>query len=108
LLADADAAFVAYEDLVADTPGEMRKLAAFVGVPYGPHFESPTTFGKSVIVKTSSKQVNKVFNHNASRYSGLPLKEKILVATTRFCLKFIPRYRLDYAQLRHQIATRQV
>ena len=108
LLPDADAAFVIYEDLVTDTAGEMRKLAAFAGVPYGPHFEKPTAFGKPIIVKTSSRQVNKVFKDDTGRYSGLTLKEKFLVAATHIALKFIPQYRLDYAQLRRQIAARQI
>lgn len=108
MLADTDTAFVAYEDLVADTPGEMRKLAAFIGVPYGPHFEEPTAFGKPIIVKTSSRQVNKVFNDNAGRYSGLTLREKFLVAATYVVLKFMPEYHLDYGQLRRQIAARQI
>lgn len=99
-LGDADTLGIAYEDVVADTPGAMARVARFLDIPYDPVFERPTLFGEPVVVRTSSKRTTSVFRSKASWRQGLTLREIVIVSLARAYARLRPRYRIDYAALR--------
>jgi hypothetical protein len=94
---------LAYEDLVADTAGEMKKIAAFLGIPYSPVLTTPTIFGEPQVVRTSSRKTTEVFAPVETWTEGLTSRERIAVKlATRFA-KGKPRYNVDYQALRSRI-----
>lgn len=99
-LGDGDTLGVAYEDVVADTPGAMARVARFLDIPYDPVLERPTIFGEPVVVRTSSKQTTSVFKSKTSWRQGLTLREIAIVSLARAYARLRPRYRIDYAALR--------
>lgn len=99
-LDDGDTLGVAYEEVVADTPGAMARVARFLGIPYDSIFERPTLFGEPVVVRTSSKRTTAVFRSKVSWRQGLTPREVAVVALARVYARLRPRYRVDYAALR--------
>lgn len=69
-----------YEDLAGGKLKEtMSKIATFLDISYSKAMERPTIFGSSVVVKTSSKKVKKVFNNITKWYESLSPKEVFFV-----------------------------
>lgn len=97
---------VAYEDLVADTPGVMAGVARFLGVPPNPVFETPTTFGEPVVVRTSSRKTTSVFRPAPSWKEGLTRREIAVVAAVRVVARLLPRYNVRYEALRARLKRR--
>ena len=94
---------VAYEDLVADTHAVMAGVARFLGVAPNPVFETPTTFGEPVVVRTSSRKTTSVFKPAQSWKEGLTRREIAVVTAVRAVARFLPRYNVNYAALRRRL-----
>lgn len=95
---------LAYEDLVADTDKEMRKVAAFLGIPYSPVLAAPTIFGEPQVVRTSSRKTTEVFAAVETWTEGLTGRERLAVRlAARFARGRAP-HAIDYRALREKIA----
>ena len=80
-----DVHFVSYERLVSgEIRLEMAAIAEFLGVEYSKKFEKPTIFGKSVVVKTSSRDSTEVFPNKQEWSHGLTIREKVCVRVVHF------------------------
>ncbi|MEX0923283.1 MAG: sulfotransferase [Rhodovibrionaceae bacterium] len=95
---------VLYEDMVADTQDEMRRISEFLGISYSEHLTHPTILGERVVVATSSRPTTKVFAEQARWQDGLTLRERLTVGLTAALAALFPRYRVDYAALRRRLA----
>lgn len=105
-LADPYVHVLAYEDLVADTAGEMKKIADFLGIAYSPVLNTPTIFGEPQVVRTSSRKTTEVFAPVETWNEGLTRRERLAVKlATRFASSK-PRYSADYPALRAAIAAK--
>jgi len=102
-LEDSYVHILAYEDLVNDPAETMARVAAFLGVPYSPIFETPTIFGEPQVVRTSSRNTTEVFASRKSWTDGLTAREKRIVSWTSRIAQLHPRYHLDYRNLRARI-----
>jgi hypothetical protein len=90
---------IAYEDLVADTPATMKRVAAFLGVPFDEILTRPTLFGESIVVRTASRAEKGVFRSDEIWDDGLtPRERRIVSATTK--LAGLAGLRVDYPELR--------
>lgn len=98
---------ICYEDLVADTVAEMRRVCAFIGVPYSERFTRPSLLGEVVVVATSSRQTTKVFMQESDWSDGLPLRERLTVRFAKALFGLLPRYRIDYRELRRRVAEKR-
>lgn len=78
---------VAYEQLTADTPGEISRVCGLLGIPFEEVLTQPTTLGRSVVVDTSSQQTQKVFRQPSRWQKDLTLRE---LATIRCFQIFAP------------------
>jgi len=107
LVDDPGVLLIAYEDLVADTVGVMREVAAFMGVAYTPSFESPTIFSEPVVVRTSSRQTTVVFQQAISWKDGLTRRERWVVAAVRAIASLLPRFNVNYAALLQRLRQRK-
>ncbi|MDF3074815.1 MAG: hypothetical protein K0S54_2482 [Alphaproteobacteria bacterium] len=105
LLGDPHVVAIAYEDLVANPQGTMRKVANFLAIPNGSYLTLPTIFGEPVVVRTASNATSGVFDSGASWSDGLTLRERIVVVTASVLARIIPGRSLDYQAL--AAATRQ-
>lgn len=94
---------LAFEDLVDDTAGTMAKVAAFLGIPYSPIFNTPTIFGDPQIVRTSSRKTTEVFADRRSWTDGLTPRERWIVSWTSRVARRLPVYGIDYPRLRNMI-----
>jgi hypothetical protein len=93
---------IAYEDLVADTPGTMKRVAAFLGIPFDEVLTRPTLFGEPVVVRTASRPEKEVFRSDEKWDDGLTARERRIVSgTTR--LAGLAGLRADYAELRKRL-----
>ena len=97
---------VAYEDIVADTPGIMAGVARFLGLPPSPIFERPTTFREPVVVRTASQKTTSVFRAGNAWQEGLTRREIAVVLAVRTAALRLPRYNVDYAALRQRLRDR--
>jgi len=59
---------VRYEDLVQDTPGTMRRLAAFLGVDFEDILTRPTLLGQAAAVETASGEGRMVNAQSLERW----------------------------------------
>ncbi len=107
LLADADVFLIAYEDLVADTAGVMAGVAGFLGVSNTPKFEAPTLFSEPVVVRTASRQTTAVFQPATSWRDGLTRREQWTVAAVSGIASLLPRFNVNYAELRQRLRQRK-
>ena len=103
MLGAADIHAVAYEDLVADTPGVMAGVARFLGVAPNPVFETPTTSGETVVVRTSSRRTTSVFRPAQSWKEGLTRREVAVVTAVRAVARLLPRYNARSGALRARL-----
>lgn len=103
LLGDPGTLTIAYEDLVADTPGAMATVAGFLGIPYSDRLAIPTLFSEPVIVRTSSRQTKGVFRPADSWTEGLTRRERLIVTLVRSVARLLPRYAVNYAALRERL-----
>ncbi len=101
-LRDPRSLTIFYEDLVTDTPREMRRISDFLGISYTQRFAEPTVLGDSVVVATSSRVTTQVFAGDARWSDGLSLRERITVRLTAAIAGLLPKYRLDYRALRER------
>lgn len=76
---DSSVCPVLYEELVANPKKQIERIVAYLGISQNEIFERPTIFGQSVVVKTSSRQVDKVFVDNAKWYEGLTVVECVSI-----------------------------
>ena len=84
-LGDTGTFAIAYEDLVADTPATMKRVASFLGIPFNEVLTRPTLFGEPIVVRTASRQEKEVFRSDESWHDGLtPRERRIVSATTKF------------------------
>jgi len=95
---------IAYEDMVADTPATMRRIAAFLRIPFDAILLRPTLFGEPIVVRTSSRSTTEVFQSADDWRDGLTGREQFWVRLTAAVLGCLPRYRVDYAWLRQRMA----
>jgi hypothetical protein len=80
LSGNPDVHILRYEDLVTDTAGVMKKVAAFLGVPFEDILTRPTLLGDEVVVRTSSRVEKSVFVSDAHWSDDLTTREKLVVA----------------------------
>jgi hypothetical protein len=102
-LVDPQVFAVAYEDVVADTPAAMRRIAAFLDIPFEEILLRPTQFGVPVVVRTSSRSTTEVFEPATDWRDGLTRRERFWVRATAFVFGLLTRYRVNYAALRQQL-----
>ena len=89
-----------YEELVSDVERNMRRLASFLGVLYSEVMTRPTVLGRDAVVRTSSRDTNKVFRSDRSWYQDLTPREIFFVFGTAIAFRAysklrgrpIPRY----------------
>jgi len=94
---------IAYEDLVADTPATMRRLANFLGISFDEILTRPTLFGEPIVVRTASRPEKQVFQSQSEWHEGLTLRERRIVAATTQ-LAGLAGLRVDYDALRKRLA----
>ncbi len=94
---------LAYEDLVADTAGTMKQIAAFLGIPYSPVLAAPTIFGEPQVVRTSSRKTTEVFAPVETWTENLTLRERLVVRVAARTATRKPGYGVDYEALRTAI-----
>jgi len=97
---------IAYEDLVDDTEGTMRRVAGFLCVAYDEVLTRPTVFGQPVVVSTSSRRTTTVFRSENRWSDGLPFRERFWVGLTWAVLRWHPRFAVDYPAIRRRISAR--
>jgi hypothetical protein len=102
-LADPQSFAVAYEDIVADTPGAMRRIATFLDIPFDEILLRPTQFGVPIVVRTSSRSTTEVFVPVPDWRDGLTCRERFWVRATAIVFGLLPRYRVDYSALRRRV-----
>lgn len=75
----SDTLEIKYEDVVGDTEKWMRKICKFLDIEFEKSLLSPSMFGYNVIVNTSSKHVNTVFNDQLTQHwsKGLSIQQKL-------------------------------
>ncbi|MFO0990567.1 MAG: sulfotransferase [Hyphomicrobiales bacterium] len=101
-LGDAGTFAITYEDLVANTPGTMKRVAAFLDMPFDEILTRPTLFGEPIVVRTASRAEKHVFQSNEKWDDGLTQRERRIVsATTK--LAGLAGLRVDYAELRKRL-----
>ena len=101
-LGEAQTFAITYEDLVADTPGTMKRVAGFLGIPFDDILTRPTLFGEPVVVRTASRAEKQVFQSNEKWDDGLsPYERRIVSATTKFA--GLAGLRVDYPALRKRL-----
>jgi sulfotransferase family protein len=104
-LSEEDVFAIAYEDLVADPASTMRRVAAFLDVPFTHVLTRPTRFGEPIVVSTASRREKQVFNSAASWRDDLTPREQSIVAASSKLAHLIG-LRVDYPQLRQQLASK--
>jgi sulfotransferase family protein len=104
LICSPDIYAVAYEDLVENTAGTIRLVAAHLGVKDEPALHRPSIFGEAVVVRTSSKVAKHVFGGVSDWREGLTRREKLFVSLATAATALLPRYRINYASLRSSIS----
>ena len=107
LLGDNGVLVIAYEDLVANPAGIMAEVAAFLGVANAPNFVAPTIFSEPVVVRTASQQTHAVFQRTGSWQDGLPRRERWIISIVRGIASFLPRFNVNYAELRQRLQQRK-
>lgn len=70
---------VAYEQLTADTSGEIQRICQSLGMPFEDIFTGPTTLGQPVVVATSSRNTQQVFRQEVRWQSGLSWRERLVI-----------------------------
>ena len=93
---------IAYEDLVDDTAATMKRVAAFLEIPFGDVLTRPTLFGEPVVVRTASRPEAEVFRSRAQWHEGLTARERRIVALTTQLARLVG-LRVDYPVLRTQL-----
>jgi hypothetical protein len=104
---DPAVSMITYEDLVGNTADTMKHIAGVLGITYSKALESPSIFGKPVVVRTSSRKVKSVFASKALWYDDLTWRERIVVLTTRAVCRLLPAFNARYKDLRCAIKARQ-
>ena len=94
---------IAYEDLVADTPAVMRRVAASLGIADGEFLSRPSLFGEPIVVRTASRAEASVFRDEARWSDGLTLRERIVVGATAAVMRLLG-HGVDYPALRCRLA----
>jgi len=103
-LADSGTFAIAYEDLVADTPATMKRVAAFLGIAFDDILTRPTLFGEPIVVRTASRAEKEVFRSDEKWDDGLTSRERRIVsATTK--LAGLAGLRVNYPELRKRLNT---
>ncbi|MGE0212705.1 MAG: sulfotransferase [Parvibaculaceae bacterium] len=105
-LTDPAVLAITYEDLVADTPETMRRVAAFLGISYGDFLSYPSIFGASTVVATASQSEKSVFRSDAVWHKGLTRRERLVVGLVSAMLRLLGRG-IDYPALRRRLAERE-
>ena len=78
---------VCYEDMTSDTEKVMRSICDYIGMSYHEKMSQPTLFGNNVVVNTSSKATNKVFNTDISWKNDLSPREVLCVLASIVILR---------------------
>ncbi|MBL8894540.1 MAG: sulfotransferase [Rhizobiales bacterium] len=102
-LDDPGAFAIAYEDLVADTPGTMKRVADFLGIPFDEILSHPTLFGEPIVVRTASRAEKDVFRSDEEWDDGLTRRERRIVSGTTQ-LAGLAGLRVDYSELRKRLS----
>jgi hypothetical protein len=106
-LAEPEVHMIAYEDLVSDTESVIRQVAEFLGIDFSPRLLTPSIFGESVVVRTSSRPTTEVFVPETNWTEGLSRRERLIVSVTAWIAGRLPRYRCNYTAVRCRIRERQ-
>jgi hypothetical protein len=102
-LADPGACAISYEDLIADTPITMTRVADFLGVEPAAFLAQPSIFGEPIVVATASRREGAVFRDDVAWRTGLTARERIIVWSTTALLRLMG-WGVDYPALRRRIA----
>jgi hypothetical protein len=101
-LDEAQTFAITYEDLVADAPATMKRVAGFLDIPFDEILTRPTLFGEPIVVRTASRPEKQVFRSDEKWSDGLtPRERRIVSATTQ--LTGLVGLRVDYASLRARL-----
>jgi hypothetical protein len=101
-LGDSGTFAIAYEDLVADTPATMKRVAAFLDIPFDEILTRPTLFGDPIVVRTASRAEKDVFRSDEKWSDGLTSRERRIVSATTNVAR-LTGFRVDYPELRKRL-----
>lgn len=76
---------VAYERLTEDPKGVIEGVCRELGLPCGEVNGGPTTFGREVVVTTSSRKTTRVFRQEEDWRKGLTALDVLLVRVFQVC-----------------------
>lgn len=77
---DPEVYAVRYEDIVSeDRESRLLEICNFLGIKPFEMMDRPSIFGKSVVVKTSTKQTQLIFDNKKKWSKGLTFSESVLI-----------------------------
>lgn len=73
--------FLSYEAMTTSPETIMRHVASHLGIPFEPVLTKPTTLGRSMVVRTSSRATTEVFQQAPAWQNGLTQRELRVIQT---------------------------